>query len=280
MIQHHAASNEPAGGNRMTTQFVKVIDDLAESCLKWRFWVHLSWEDIARQYRRSFLGPIWITLNTTLFIIVFGLIGAQLFNTPATHYLPYLCVGHILFSFLSLAANEGCQAFMQAEPFLKQAPFPKFAFVFRVVWRNLLMLLHNVPVMFLVLALTSGLSTIRPLWLMLGIVLLVLFTVLGVAILGLVAARFRDVPMIVSSTMQIAFFVTPVMWRPEQLTQRAQLATQLNPLAAILELVRAPLMGSQPSNEALLLALATIGCLLLVCAGLYTLARRRIAYWI
>jgi lipopolysaccharide transport system permease protein len=262
------------------SQFRKMLVDLSLSCRTWRFWTHLGWEDIARQYRRSFLGPIWITLNTSLFILVFGLIGAQLFNTPTSSYLPYLCVGHLLFTCLSLTMNEGCQVFMQAEPFLKQAPFPKFAFILRVVWRNMIMLAHNLPVMLLVLAFTVGLGNVRLPWLLLGVGVLLCFCVLAVGILGLVAARFRDVPMIVSSVMQIAFFVTPVMWRPEQLTERARMAVQFNPLAAVLEMVRAPLLGASPGSDAIWLSLACIGLLAVLCLTLYTVGRRHIVYWI
>ncbi len=261
-------------------QFDMLLQDLWQSCRIWRFWMHLGWEDIARQYRRSFLGPVWITLNTGIFIVVFGLIGAQLFQTSASDYLPYLCVGHILFTSLSMLTNEGCQVFVQAEPYLKQAPFPKFAFIFRAVWRNLILLAHNIPILLLVLGFTSGLMSVKPLWLLLGLAIFVTCATLAVAILGLVAARFRDVPMIVTSLMQIAFFVTPVMWKPEQLTERAQWAVHLNPLAALLDLVRAPLIGTYPSSASVVLGCATMVALFAVSFVLYTFARRRIVYWI
>lgn len=261
-------------------QFGLLLQDFRQSCRIWRFWMHLGWEDIARQYRRSFLGPMWITLNTGIFIVVFGLIGAQLFKTSASDYLPYLCVGHILFTSLSMLANEGCQVFIQAEPYLKQAPFPKFAFIFRAMWRNLLLLAHNIPIMLLVLGFTSGLASVKLGWLLLGLGVFLVCASLAVAILGLVAARFRDVPMIVTSLMQIAFFVTPVMWKPEQLTERAQWAVHLNPLAALLDLVRAPLMGSAPAATSLVLGGAAMLVLLGLSLVLYTFARRRIVYWI
>ncbi|RUP29391.1 MAG: hypothetical protein EKK45_10850 [Curvibacter sp.] len=261
-------------------QLHKLYKDVWDSLRIWRFWVHLGWEDVARQYRRSILGPIWITLNTGLFIFVFGLIGAQLFKSGVHEYLPYLCVGHVVFTYISLLINEGCQVFMQAEPYLKQAPFPKFAFIFRVVWRNVLLFAHNFPVVILVIGFTSGLGQIRLGWLLLGALALVYCSTLAVAILGLIAARFRDVPMIVTSVMQIAFFVTPVMWRPEQLTDRAQLAARLNPLAAILELIRAPMLGAMPSMAALGLVLVTLFVLSVLCLVLYVLGRRRIVYWI
>lgn len=264
----------------MMTQLRKLIDDARASLHLWRFWVHLGWEDIARQYRRSVLGPVWITMNTGLFIIVFGLIGAQLFKSGVDEYLPYLCVGHVVFTYLSLMINEGCQVFMQAEPYLKQAPFPKLAFVLRVVWRNALMFAHNFPIVLLVVGFTSGLQRVRPGWLLLGLLVLICCSILLVAILGLIAARFRDVPMIVTSAMQIAFFVTPVMWRPEQLTERAQLAALLNPLAAMLEMVRAPMLGSAPSGSAILLVLGTVAVLTVLAIVLYVVGRRRIVYWI
>lgn len=76
--------------------------DLIESLRSWRFWIFLGWNDIAKQYRRSFVGPLWIVFNSAFFIVAFGLIGAQLFKLPVNEYLPYFCAGHIFFGFLGL----------------------------------------------------------------------------------------------------------------------------------------------------------------------------------
>jgi lipopolysaccharide transport system permease protein len=115
---------------------------------------------MVKNYRRSFLGPMWITLNTVFFSITFGLIGAQLFKMPVEEYLPYFCMVHILFTYLKGQLVEDCQTFSEAEAFLKQTPYPKFAFALQVVWRNLIMLLRNLTIILGVFAWAAG---IRPL---------------------------------------------------------------------------------------------------------------------
>ena len=98
-------------------------------------------------------------------------------------------------------------------------------------------------------------------------------------LLGIVSARFRDVPPVVSSIVRICFFVTPIIWMPELVPARA-LVLEANPFFHLVEVVRAPLLGQAPGLE------SWIAVLLITCAGwLVTFAffrryRRRIAYWV
>ena len=257
-----------------------LLRDVVNSCRLWRFWVHLGWEDIAKQYRRSFLGPIWISINTALFVIAFGFIGAQLFKFSVDDYLPYFCTGNILFSFISSLLVEGCHTFTAAEPFLKQTPYPKFAFAMRVVWRNVLMFLHNLPILLGVLLWVGNVGRILPIWFLAGFFITALCASMLAAIIGAVSARFRDVPMIINSVMQIAFFITPVMWRASQVTERAQMVVYFNPLAAFLDIMRAPLLGHTPSNSSWYMVALVALTLLGLFFSAYLAARRRIVYWI
>lgn len=280
-----SAPVEPSGATAPATpaaasQWALLQRDLLGSVRLWRLWTHLGWGDILKQYRRSFLGPIWITLNSAIFIVVFSLIGAQLFNLPLDTYLSYFCLGHVFFTFFSTTINEGCQTYIASEAFLKQTPYPKMTFVFRVVWRNLLLLAHNAPIVLGVLWWSGLLSQVQLGWWVLGLLLTVGSATLAVALLGAVAARFRDIPMIVTSVMQISFFVTPVMWQAQQLTERAQLVVHWNPLAAFLELLRAPLLGQAPSTEAWAMACAVLALLLVLYLAVYVRIRRRIVYWL
>lgn len=262
------------------TQWQLLKKDVTDSVRLWRLWGHLGWADILKQYRRSMLGPLWISLNTALFIVLFGLIGSELFDMPVQTYLPYFCLGQIVFTFYSSLINEGCQTYIGAEAFLKQTPYPKSAFVLRVVWRNFLMFLHNVPLALGVLWWSGGIGDIRILWLLPGIALTLLAGTLTVAILGAVAARFRDVPMLVGSLMQIAFFVTPVIWRADQLSESARRVVLFNPLASYLDLLRLPMLGQAPSQSALVMASAAVGVLAALWLVVYLTARRRIVYWV
>ena len=80
----------------------------------WRVWVVLGWNDIRQRYRRSVLGPFWITLSMGIFILMLGIIYSRLFHTPIGTYLPFLSVGYIIWGFISSVTNEAALLFTRA----------------------------------------------------------------------------------------------------------------------------------------------------------------------
>ena len=48
----------------------------------WPLWVRLGWNDILQRYRRSMLGPFWLTASMAIMVIALGVLYAELFNTP------------------------------------------------------------------------------------------------------------------------------------------------------------------------------------------------------
>jgi lipopolysaccharide transport system permease protein len=79
--------------------------------------------------------------------------------------------------------------------------------------------------------------------------------------------------------MQIAFFMTPVIWTPEQLG-RGQALLPYNPFFDMLEIVRAPLLGTLPAEGIWLGAMLYSIALWVLAWSLFTRARGRIAFWI
>jgi lipopolysaccharide transport system permease protein len=111
---------------------------------------------------------------------------------------------------------------------------------------------------------------------------LALWLIDGVAVcllLGAVCARFRDIPPIVGSVMQMAFFISAVIWKPSQLGVHEWLLA-FNPFFTLLEVVRAPLLGEVPSAVVWLSAALSSIALCGVSWLLFARVRGRIAFWI
>ncbi|SDD28384.1 lipopolysaccharide transport system permease protein [Paracidovorax valerianellae] len=269
-----------ASGLKPLSQLQLLLSDVQGALKLWRFWLHLGLEDILKQYRRSFLGPVWISINTAIFIGAFGLIGSQVFKIDVQTYLPFFCVSHVLFLFISQSISDSCHTFTSAGAFLKQTPYPKSAFGLRVIWRNLLMLGHNIPIAIIVLLVFGGLGKVQVLPFVLGLAFTVLCAVLVACVLGALCARFRDIPMIVTSFMQIAMFLTPVMWQASQLSERAKLIVHVNPLAAFLDLIRAPVLGQAVDPHSYLMAGLTFIALVAAFFTIFLKSRRRLVYWL
>src|SRR5580704_7618791 len=107
-------------------------------------WLLLGWSDIRLRYRRSVLGPFWITISMAVLIIVLGFVYSKIFHTDIRTYLPYLALGFIVWGFITSSTNESCGAFGDSERIIKQVGIPLSVFVFRVIWRNFIVFLHTI----------------------------------------------------------------------------------------------------------------------------------------
>jgi len=239
----------------------------------------LGWLDIRLRYRGSVLGPFWLTLSTGVMVAALGYLYAGIFHTDVHDYLPFLALSMVLWAFLSTVVGEACLAFTEAEGVIRAVRMPFFLFAIRILVRNILVLAHNV----VVIAVVYVVFRLWPGWhLLLAIPGLLLWSADSLAIvllLGGFCARFRDIPPIVASVMQIAFFVTPVIWKPEQLGSGVKLLP-LNPFFDLVDVVRTPLLGGMADANVWLGAGLYSAALIAVAWLFFTRARGRIAFWI
>ena len=264
---------------RVPSQTALALLDLVAGARAPHLWRVLGWQDIRQRYRRSKLGPFWLTISTGVLVGALGVLYAALFRVEVANYLPFVAVGFVVWGLVSGLINDGCAAFIGAGVIIKQVDLPLSIHVYRVVWRNLIVFAHNAVILVIVAVVFS----IWPGWAGLlalpGLLLLCLNGVWIGLLLGLVSARFRDVPQIAASVTQVAFFLTPIIWKPELLPDRA-MVLDLNPFFHFVEVVRAPLLGHAPEFASWL---ATLGITLgggLVTFVMYRRYRGRIAYWV
>ncbi|MBM3486316.1 MAG: ABC transporter permease [Alphaproteobacteria bacterium] len=246
---------------------------------RWRLWGLMGWNDIRQRYRRSLIGPFWLSLSMAVMVIALGFLFSTIFKIDIADYLPFLTLGFLAWAFIAQCVTEGCATFIEAEGFIKQMPLPYSTFVYRVVWRNLIILAHN-SVVYVVVALIFGIWPGATALLVLpGLVLLVLNAAWLGILVGALCARFRDVPPIVSSLLQMVFFVTPIIWKPELAGDR-MLFVDLNPFFHFVELIRAPLLGHAPAAASWLVCIAVTAVGWIATALVFRRCRARIAYWV
>jgi lipopolysaccharide transport system permease protein len=255
-------------------------EDILLGLARWRLAWALARSDIMHRYRGSVLGPFWLTLSTGVMLAALGFLYAKLFRMEISDYLPWLAVSLIVWNIMAQIATDACAALTNAEGILRQMPLPYSVQAIRTVLRNALVAAHNLPliaVVFLVFGYAPGWGVFAALP---GLALLAVNAFWASLLLGMICARFRDIPPIVASVMQIAFFVTPVMWKPELVGQRWAVWLPLNPFFSIMEIVRAPLMGGSAPLVAWVAALAYSLLLWGVAQVFFTRFRERIAFWV
>jgi len=241
----------------------------------------LGWQDIQQRYRRSALGPFWLTLSMSVMIGTIGLVFSQIFKTPTQDFLPFIAIGIILWTFISNVINEGCHSFIVAENIIKQLPIPLFVHILRMVWRNILTLAHNIVILPIVLIVVGKPVGLVALLSIPGFILATINLTWVALILATICARYRDMPQMIASVIQILFYLTPIIWMPQTMSAHvSSYLLDLNPVYHLIEIMRAPLLGSMPTatNWLVSIAMAVIGSVLAL--TFYGNYRRRIAYWL
>ncbi|NEX17201.1 MAG: ABC transporter permease [Halochromatium sp.] len=260
-------------------QAAAAFQDLQSGLQRYQLWAVLGLYEIKQRYRRSRIGPLWITLSMGIFIGALGLLYGAILGQPLSEYMPYLAAGFLVWTFISSAVVEGAEVFLNAGGVIKQLNAPLSTYVYRLVWGNLIIFLHNLLI-FITLALWFQVEVGLPtLFVIPGLMLLAINAVWIGLLLGLLSARFRDIPLMLKSGIQLIFFITPVIWSPDMLPGRPLLLTA-NPFYHMVEIVRAPLLGVMPSIASLMIvvAIAVIGCAMSLL--FYSVYRWRIAYWV
>lgn len=253
--------------------------DLKRSIASWRLWTLLGWLEVRQRYARSRVGPFWLTISTGVMVGSIGVVYGTLFGMKMSDYLPYLAVSLVLWTTFSATVLEGSTAYINSGHYIRQAATPKLIFMLQVAWRNLIILAHNFVIVVVLLA-VFGIKNWETLPVFIPALILYMANAMWMAMVtGLLSARFRDLPQIVAALMQIAFYITPIIYHPNSLT-RFSFIVDLNPLAHLIELVRAPLIGEWPSATTweVAVGLAVAGWLLAL--GLTGRYLKRIPYWV
>jgi len=261
-------------------EFHMALQDLRNSGRRLGLAWSLAWHDVVSRYRGSILGPFWITLSMGFMVLGIGLVYAKLFNVSVPQYLPMVALGIVFFGVISGIVNEGCDTFTFASHMLSQTSLPMFTFVWRTVLRNLINLAHHLVIVVAVLLVYGYWRKCNPLGGLVGLAFLVANAAWISMMVAIIAARFRDIPQVVTSIMQFAVFVTPVFWPSDRLQGPRRVVLDFNPFFHMLEAVRAPMMGATiaPHTYSFLALMALVGWSLTFCVFAFT--RRRIVHYL
>jgi lipopolysaccharide transport system permease protein len=242
-------------------------------------WLTLSWYEIVLRYRRSMLGPLWMTISMGLLLLGMGPLYATLFNIPQQKFFPHLTLGVIFWTFYSTSIADGCTVFTSSERYLKSATYPLSVFVWRNLSRSLIQLVHHM-ILFVPVALWHGTPVTPKLIFLIPGLLVALINLHAMTITtGLLCARYRDVGQIVASILQLLMFLTPVFWFPESLPDRAHFILY-NPLAQLIDILRLPLLGAAPAPGTWWFLLCFTACNVVLAGVLYVSKHRRLIYWL
>jgi ABC-2 type transport system permease protein len=262
------------------------LRDLRKGAQQPQVWALGALRSVANSYKKTILGPWWITISMCFFI--FGLSylrtslgGSDRFFSDAV---AFVGAGFIGFSFISGAVTSAAGSFSSPQGVHATSALPLSTSIFRTVTANMLDFAHEAIVILLIIAVFG----IRPSWRWLevapGIFLVMLFHFGLLLWLGPLVCRFRDVGPIVSMIQRIAIFLSPIFWSVDQVQASGRIEiAKWNPYTYFISAFRDPLLGltygvsviPNPLVISLIISLANLVVGLLV----FGYSFPRLTYW-
>lgn len=263
----------------MDNQTLLAWNDISSGFRQASLWWGLGWNDLRTRYRRTVLGPLWLTLGMAITVAGLGVVWSNIFNLKLNEFLPYLAAGLIVWQFIVGALSEGSHTFTSHSAIITGHKMPLTIHALRISTRHLINFLHNL-IVYIAVAFIFGVKfsawsfTFIP-----GIVFILLNYIWFCLFMGILGTRYRDIPALMGPLIFLLFLVTPVMWKPEMLG-RSQALAELNPLTHFLEIVRNPLLGMAPdlTSYCTVASVTILGWI--VTFILFRKLRNRIVFWL
>lgn len=253
--------------------------DLGSVFTRWHTWTLMANQDIAMRYRRSVIGPFWISIAMAVMVFSIGLLFSEVQNQPFKEFLTYFGCSIVAWTFLTSMVNESTGLIQESEGQLRNVALPIPMLAAKMVYRNLVIFLHNALVIGIMLVLFGTPFTA---YAGLALFALLVYVPLGWSIgiaLGPICARFRDLAQVIASIMQVMFFMTPIFWMPGSNMDR-HIVLDANPFYHLIEIFRRPLLGGELPLANWIVSFLVLGSMSLLALVSLAITRKRVFMWL
>ena len=88
----------------------RAFGDLRQGWQQRPLWGYLGWQDIKQRYRRSVLGPLWISISMAVVATAMGILYGALFGEDIRTFLPYVATGLLIWNFINGCILEAARS--------------------------------------------------------------------------------------------------------------------------------------------------------------------------
>ena len=217
-----------------------------------RSW-RLATFEIKRMYSRTVIGPWWLVIQDTVYILGLGLLWSILLKQTSPDFLAHFATGFVVFSLLIGLLTEGSTAFINLAQTTSRIDPRLSPISWFVVFRKFLIFSHSFLALIIVLMLNdysfSYISTLSVIGFFILVAINGFFLTLWV---GSMTSRFRDLQPIIELFTRILFFLTPIFWTLESVVGTPlEAIVRCNPFYYFIEIFRSIVL-STPLDTAML----------------------------
>jgi lipopolysaccharide transport system permease protein len=221
--------------------------DVAEMKEYRDLFLFLVLRDIKILYAQTILGFAWAILNPLsqifIYTMVFGRVARV--SSDGVPYVVFCSVAVIPWAYMSQAMMQAGQSLVSGQEMLSKVYFPRLLFPLTPVFSKLVDFIISLAILMVVLAWHH----VAPSW---NLLLLPFFIVMMVCVpaavgiwLSSLAVRFRDVKFAMTFVVSMLMFSAPIVYSASSIPSAYRAVYSLNPLVAVIEGIRASLLGTQ-----------------------------------
>jgi len=255
------------------------IVDLFAGLFRWRLWTMIAIDDWRTRFHRTLLGPLWVIIAFLVFVGVKIVIFSNLSAADFHFFTAYLTIGFMVWMFINQSMQEGSSAFVRVRNWILGIKAPFSVFLYSTVLICLVNALFTaIPA--IIISYIAHPFTAEAGLRALGAFAFISFSLFWVQLALATASVFaRDVTQLVATIMRVMFFLTPILWLPEQIGSMGGII-KYNPFAYYLDLVRDYLLYGDTARENwIVVGSITVGAMF-VALTLFAAAHRRIPRYI
>jgi ABC-type polysaccharide/polyol phosphate export permease len=253
--------------------------DLVDCFARLPFAARLALDDIEGRYRRTVLGPLWLTLGQAATIFAMVLVFSGLFNQDPHKFALYLAAGLAIWNFIAGIVTGSPTIWIASKGYLESYDIPWTFYILRYTLTAVFIFCHHIITYILLKLWLNPEISWSYLWVIPGFAVLILAAFSTAWVLSMLGARYRDSGPAIGVVMSFLFLITPVFWGREGLPTR-QYIVDYNPFYHFLELVRAPLMGSVPTAANWAWSIGCTTALFVIGLLSFARTRHRLYHWI
>jgi ABC-type polysaccharide/polyol phosphate export permease len=263
-----------------TSKYVLAFRDIKNGVMSSNIWLSYGWMDILQRYRRAVIGPFWITLSMLIMVSAMGILYAGIFRINPYVYLPYLACGMVCWTFVQSCIAESTSVFVSSEGLIKYGGIPYTTHAMRLLYRNYIVFAHNILVIILIYIWQPSMLNMNIFYLIPSTLLVTATLFMICLIFGTICVRFRDFAQIITSSLQILFFISPIMYKIDAVPPKLMFVAQFNPVYYVVEAFRAPLLGEPVGMNIYLGLIFILICSSIAAFFIFTRVRHRIVFWL
>lgn len=218
----------------------------------YRIFSIIKYERLAKN-RESKLGALWdilspiIQIGTYWFVFGLGIRGGK--PVGDTPYIMWMLGGLIPWFFLSACIKKGTNSILSKVSVLEKMNFPTSILITTSVLNEMISHLIMIGITYVIFFIQGYKPNISNINLVYYLFCATAFSISFGLVFSVLTMLARDIKNIVTSSMRMLFYITPVLWTTDKLPVFIQGIMKLNPLSYIIEGYRTSLFPTlEPMN--------------------------------